>query len=672
MITDKIKALFQFIEFLHSNIENFNQYNHLINELNFLADKRSKLKPLKNFKDKLQYDEVQTEIQDKFKILQDNTANLIKGKAKELNVCSFEKELEYNFNGVQSDIHQLKNNFCNDDLPEIFKHKNKYIEYRTNTHNTFLSLQFFFDELDEITKSLFDYFKDTDQNEFEAFVTKPIDVDSITELAEIISGKNKLNIEIDKNLSITEKLDYWKSVIDKHFNEPLTEQFGEYEFTFEQEQAKKKQLIKLFGTNYSLISPLLIPERIYNKHFENALNEPEFTYWFLQHNAQTYFNVEIKMKRLPEKLKTLLSENFIKAELKKLNDFEQKAESLLNESKFDIYNDYSFSEYDKEIEYLRIKADYYKTHALPSVQATGNTTVVLYAEHIYLKKFLETELQKILLPKEFKVWLTQDDLYEYYFKNPKQQQSIYEDYQREQVFKDLESWIEWMSKNPELAKKYFPDFTAQLEERIRKLPPHQTANIIQKLPENFFIWKADIDKLFGKTKTKKIKEQIQLLEMVLNLEFETEIEQQAFESVRDELTEQLKYWNDLLKASSTVQDKKDESDKPECLSNIITHEKSSEIVEKIKVQYKNIKGKSLGILLKAMQEKELLPLKRIGAKFYRCCKREFDWDIAKYQAMNDFKFTKGYETLKGRYIESEDEKELKSKIQFLESIINSK
>lgn len=206
--------------------------------------------------------------------------------------------------------------------------------------------------------------------------------------------------EIRKKQTITEKLDYWKSVIDKHFNDPLTKQFGEYKFTFEQEQARKKQLVKLFGTNYSLFSPLLIPESIYNEHFENALNEPEFTYWFLQHNAQTCFDIEIKLKRLPEKLKTPLSKNFIKAELKKLNDFEQKAESLLHESKFDIYDDYPSLEYAKEIEYLRIKADYYKSHALPLVHATGNnTTVVLYAEHIYLKQFLENELNKALPPQ---------------------------------------------------------------------------------------------------------------------------------------------------------------------------------------------------------------------------------------------------------------------------------
>jgi len=181
MITPKIKTLFQFIEYLHSNITNFNQYIGLIKELETLKDEKNKLKPEQNYKDKLQYNKVQAELERKFKTLQDNTANLIKAKAKELNVCSFENEPRYNFNGVETEIRQLKKNFSNEDLPEIFKHKSQYLEYRSNTHGTFLSLQFFFNELDEITKSLFDYFKDTQQNEFEHFETKAIPVNNISE-----------------------------------------------------------------------------------------------------------------------------------------------------------------------------------------------------------------------------------------------------------------------------------------------------------------------------------------------------------------------------------------------------------------------------------------------------------------------------------------------------------
>jgi hypothetical protein len=182
--TPKIKGLFQFVEYLHSNIERFNQYNDLIKELDLLKAEKNRLNPENNYKDKLQYDKVQSELESKFKILQDNTANLIKAKAKELNVCDFDNEPIYRFNGIEVEIFQLKRDFNDEDfflIPLIFKHKSQYLEYRIQTHKTFLSLQLFFEELDDIAKSLFDYFKDTEQNEFEPFETKAIQVNSIEE-----------------------------------------------------------------------------------------------------------------------------------------------------------------------------------------------------------------------------------------------------------------------------------------------------------------------------------------------------------------------------------------------------------------------------------------------------------------------------------------------------------
>lgn len=74
------------------------------------------------------------------------------------------------------------------------------------------------------------------------------------------------------------------------------------------------------------------------------------------------------------------------------------------------------------------------------------------------------------------------------------------------------------------------------------------------------------------------------------------------------------------------------------LSDLITHQKSIEIVEGIKIQYKNIKGKQLKLLLLALQELHLLPKERIAQKFYDSCKCEFDWDVASYNAMNGYQF----------------------------------
>jgi hypothetical protein len=97
------------------------------------------------------------------------------------------------------------------------------------------------------------------------------------------------------------------------------------------------------------------------------------------------------------------------------------------------------------------------------------------------------------------------------------------------------------------------------------------------------------------------------------------------------------------------------------LSDLITHKNSIKIVESIKVQYKNIKGKQLKLLLLALQDLNLLPKDRVAQKFYDCCKREFEWSIASYNAMNGYKFN-----------ELVDSKEFEEIKQYFETITKTK
>lgn len=99
----------------------------------------------------------------------------------------------------------------------------------------------------------------------------------------------------------------------------------------------------------------------------------------------------------------------------------------------------------------------------------------------------------------------------------------------------------------------------------------------------------------------------------------------------------------------------------ETLSDLITHKNSVEIVEKIKIQYKNIKGKSLKLLLRAFQDLDLLPKERIASKFHKACDNEFNWDIASYNAMNGH-----------TYNDVTDKEELELKKSYLKSIIETK
>lgn len=192
-IPTKVKALFKFIEYLHSNIDSFKKYDEVINELHLLDKERQKVTPRKNFADKLKYDEVQAKIEDKFKVIQENIIKLIQAKATELNICNLNKtETLWNWN--ISEISNLKENFSKKDLPEIFRHKRKYLEYRTKTNCTYFQ-DFFFNDLDEILKELFDYFKETKQNEFEHFEAKSLQVNSFEEaIKEIQKGHSKFTL----------------------------------------------------------------------------------------------------------------------------------------------------------------------------------------------------------------------------------------------------------------------------------------------------------------------------------------------------------------------------------------------------------------------------------------------------------------------------------------------
>lgn len=197
MITPKIQNLFHFIEFLHSNIESFNGYGKEISELYTLDKERQNVNPLKNFAEKQEYDKIQVQIKDKHKVIQDNIIQPIKDKANELSICNpDEPPTIWNWNIAEID--ELIKKFSNEDLPEIFSHKNKYIEYRTKTKGeAFFGLGWFFDHLDTALKELFDYFKETEQNEFEGFETKAIKINYITEAVELLKQGLKVSLPIN-------------------------------------------------------------------------------------------------------------------------------------------------------------------------------------------------------------------------------------------------------------------------------------------------------------------------------------------------------------------------------------------------------------------------------------------------------------------------------------------
>src|SRR5690606_22320691 len=94
MITDRIRSLFEFIEYLHSNTDNFNQFETVLGEARFLKKEKSKLKPDLNFSDKMKSDELQEGIVEKFEVIKENIIIPIINKSIELDICDFSNENE--------------------------------------------------------------------------------------------------------------------------------------------------------------------------------------------------------------------------------------------------------------------------------------------------------------------------------------------------------------------------------------------------------------------------------------------------------------------------------------------------------------------------------------------------------------------------------------------------
>ena len=148
MITDNVRNLFQFIEFLHSNIENFNQYNQTI-----LEWKKTRLEERQfgnHYTEKLKMREVQEVIKSKWKILDEQIIDPIKCMARDLSVCDLDEPMSIYTNNSR-DIVLLVENFDVEDIEEIMRVKRLYIALRNelNTDIIYLMPLFFrfFDDM---------------------------------------------------------------------------------------------------------------------------------------------------------------------------------------------------------------------------------------------------------------------------------------------------------------------------------------------------------------------------------------------------------------------------------------------------------------------------------------------------------------------------------------------
>jgi|GEM_PF-2220642 len=195
MIPKEIQAIFDFIDFLDANKKQYIEvYLPICAELEKLDDERKSLGPNDNYKHKLRYNTLQKQIQDKFSLVYDNVYTPITATLKESGIWSGDESYISIKNNISSAATAFKEMFQIEDVQLVVSYKDKYTSFRKETNSNFLTLGIILPDLDEVLKELFDFFKDTDDNEFESFESEIVECKSIEEALQLYVNNPKKNI----------------------------------------------------------------------------------------------------------------------------------------------------------------------------------------------------------------------------------------------------------------------------------------------------------------------------------------------------------------------------------------------------------------------------------------------------------------------------------------------
>ena len=98
----------------------------------------------------------------------------------------------------------------------------------------------------------------------------------------------------------------------------------------------------------------------------------------------------------------------------------------------------------------------------------------------------------------------------------------------------------------ELAEQYYPEFAERVRDKLRDMDPIIRAGIFKKIPEHFPNWKAEADQHLGIKRRKLINSYIDIISKALYFCLNDEEIRNTIEPIKDELEEQLEYWEKEL------------------------------------------------------------------------------------------------------------------------------
>lgn len=137
MITDNTRNLFQFIEYLHDNVDEFNQCNQTI--LDWKEARWQERQCGQHYTEKLRMREIQKVVNEKWDIISEQIIEPIKNKTIELSICDLDTPQSI-YTNCSSDLFMLIENFEEEDIIEIQKAKKQYIDFRNDINHSIISL----------------------------------------------------------------------------------------------------------------------------------------------------------------------------------------------------------------------------------------------------------------------------------------------------------------------------------------------------------------------------------------------------------------------------------------------------------------------------------------------------------------------------------------------------
>lgn len=157
----------------------------------------------------MEFDIIQKKIELDFELILDNIYYPVTKKLKELNIWSGDESFISIDNYIDSATLALKNNFVVEDVNEVNNWMIKYIKFRKETNSNFYCLQMILFSLDRSLNNLFEYFRDSEVNDFQQFQIETIQCSSIEEAIKLFNNSPSKNVSfsfplIERNVNLSE------------------------------------------------------------------------------------------------------------------------------------------------------------------------------------------------------------------------------------------------------------------------------------------------------------------------------------------------------------------------------------------------------------------------------------------------------------------------------------